>query len=53
MTLDQVFFRHLRIDHTFTLVPSADRVRVVIRDIRTGAIGAVGVSRQQLQAIAR
>ena len=39
------------LDHTFTLVPSADRLRVVVRDARTGAIGAIGVSRQQLEAI--
>jgi hypothetical protein len=41
----------MSIDHTFTLVPSAARLRVVVRDVRTGAIGAIGVSRQQLQAI--
>ena len=41
----------MSLDHTFTLVPSADRLRVVVRDVRTGAIGAVGVSRQHLQAI--
>jgi hypothetical protein len=39
------------IDHTFTLVPSAERLRVIVRDVRTGAIGAIGVSRQQLEAI--
>ncbi|HET7220416.1 MAG TPA: VWA domain-containing protein, partial [Vicinamibacterales bacterium] len=43
----------MSVDHTFTLVPSAVRLRVVVRDVRTGAIGAIGVSRQQLQAIAR
>jgi VWFA-related protein len=39
------------LDHTFTLVPSASRVRVVVRDVRSGAVGAIGVSREQLQAI--
>jgi hypothetical protein len=39
------------LDHTFTLVQSAARLRVVVRDVRTGAIGAIGVSREQLQAI--
>jgi len=39
------------LDHTFTLVPSAARLRVVVRDVRTGAVGAIGVSREQLQAI--
>jgi hypothetical protein len=43
----------LTLDHTFTLADSAARLRVVVRDVRTGAIGAVGVSRQQLQAILR
>jgi VWFA-related protein len=39
------------VDHTFTLTPTAERLRVVVRDVRTGAIGAIGVSRQQLEAI--
>ena len=48
----QQFLRDgLRIEHTVTLMPEADRVRVVVRDARTGAIGAIGVSRQQLEAI--
>ena len=41
----------ISLDHTFTLVPSAARLRIVIRDARTGAVGAIGVSRAQLQAI--
>ena len=41
----------MNLDHTFTLVPSADRVRVVVRDARTGAVGAISVSRQQLEAL--
>jgi VWFA-related protein len=48
----QQFLRDgLRIEHTVTLMPKAERLRVVVRDARTGAIGAIGVSRQQLQAI--
>ena len=49
--LPQFMREGMSLDHTFTLVPSADRLRVVVRDVRTGAIGAVGVSRQHLQAI--
>jgi hypothetical protein len=45
----QQFLRDgLRIEHTVTLMPGAERLRVVVRDARTGAIG---VSRQQLEAI--
>ena len=48
----QQFLRDgLRIEHTVTLAPDAERLRVVVRDVRTGAIGAIGVSRQQLEAI--
>ena len=43
----------MTLDHTFMLMPAAERLRVVVRDVRTGAIGAIGVSRQQLQAIGR
>ncbi len=43
----------LRIEHTVTLMPDAERLRVVVRDARTGAIGALGVSRQQIEAIMR
>ncbi len=39
------------LDHTFTLVPSAARLRIVVRDVRTGAVGAIGVSREQLLAM--
>jgi VWFA-related protein len=49
--LPQFLREGMSVDHTFTLVPSAVRLRVVLRDVRTGAIGAIGVSRQQLQAI--
>jgi hypothetical protein len=42
----------LRVDHTFTMDASATRLRVVVRDARTGAIGAISVTRQQLEAIA-
>ena len=41
----------LRIEHTVTLTPGVERLRVVVRDVRTGAIGAIGVSRRQLEAI--
>ncbi len=48
----QQFLRDgLRIEHTVTLMPEAERLRIVVRDIRTGAIGGIGVSRQQLEAI--
>ncbi len=50
----QQFLRDgLRIEHTVTLIPEAERLRVVVRDTRTGAIGAIAVSRQQLEAIGR
>jgi len=39
--------------HTVTLNPDAERLRVIVRDVRTGALGAVGVSREQLQNLAR
>jgi VWFA-related protein len=39
--------------HTVTLNPDAERLRVIVRDVRTGALGAVGVSREQLQTLAR
>jgi hypothetical protein len=48
--LPQFLREGMSVDHTFTLVPSAARLRVVVRDVRTGAIGAIGVSRQQLLA---
>ena len=41
------------VDHTFTLAPTAARLRVVVRDVRTGTVGALGVSRQQLLALPR
>ncbi len=48
----QQFLRDgLRIEHTVALSPEAERLRVVVRDVRTGAIGAIGVNRQQFQAI--
>jgi VWFA-related protein len=48
----QQFLRDgLRIEHTVTLMPETERLRVVVRDARTGAIGAIGISRQQLKAI--
>jgi VWFA-related protein len=39
--------------HTVNLNPEAERLRIVVRDVRTGALGAIGVSREQLQAIPR
>ena len=48
----QQFLRDgLRIEHTVTLMPEAERLRIVVRDVRTGTIGAIGVSRQQLERI--
>jgi VWFA-related protein len=41
------------VTHTLTLNPDAERLRIVVRDVRTGALGAIGVSRQQLQAVPR
>lgn len=38
----------MRIEHTVTQMPEAERLRVVVRDARTGAIGA---SRQLLDSI--
>ena len=49
--LQQFLRQGMRIEHTVTLMPEAERLRIVVRDVRTGAIGAIGVSRQQLQAI--
>jgi VWFA-related protein len=50
----QLFLRDdLGIEHTVTLMPEAERLRIVVRDTRTGAIGAIGVSRQELEAIVR
>jgi VWFA-related protein len=40
-------------DHTLTLASATERVRVVVRDIRTGAMGAIGVTRKQLQDLER
>ena len=51
--LPQFLREGLTVDHRFTLVPSAERLRVIVRDVRTGAVGAIGVSRPQLQAIVR
>jgi hypothetical protein len=51
--LPQFLREGLTVDHTFTLVPSAERLRVIVRDVRTGAVGAIGVSRPQLLAIVR
>lgn len=41
------------VSHTVTLSPDAERLRIIVRDVRTGNLGTIGVSRQQLQAIAR
>ena len=41
------------VTHTVTLNPDAERLRIVVRDVRTGALGAIGVSREQLLAITR
>jgi hypothetical protein len=48
--LPQFLREGLTVDQTFTLLPSAERLRVVVRDVRTGAIG---VSRPPLQAVVR
>ena len=40
------------LDHGFTLDATAARLRIVVRDVRTGVVGAIGVSREQLQSIA-
>lgn len=50
----QQFYRvGLTFDRTVTLAPDATRLRIVIRDVRTGALGSIGLSRQQLQDITR
>ncbi len=51
--LQQFLREGTTLTHTITLNPDAERLRVIMRDVRTGAVGAIGVSRQQLQAIAR
>jgi hypothetical protein len=43
----------MTVDHAFILEHSAERLRVTVRDVRTGALGSIGVNRQQLQAIVR
>jgi hypothetical protein len=37
--LSQFLREGLSVDHRFTLVPSAERLRVIIRDVRTGHRG--------------
>jgi VWFA-related protein len=51
--LQQFLRSGLTFDRIVTLMPDAERLRVVVRDVRTGALGAIGVSRQQFQAIPR
>ena len=51
--LDQFLRDGVSIDHTLTLTPDAERLRVVVRDVRTGALGAIGISKEQLQALGR
>ena len=51
--LEQFLRSGLRFDRIVTLMPDAERLRVVVRDVRTGALGAIGVSRQQIQTIPR
>jgi VWFA-related protein len=43
----------LTFDRMVTLAPDAVRMRIVLRDVRTGALGSIGVTRPQLQAIPR
>ena len=50
----QQFLRDgLTFAQTVTLHPEAERLRIVVRDVRTGAVGAIGISRRQLQSIPR
>ena len=51
--LDQFLRDGVSIDHTLTLTPDAERLRVVVRDVRTGALGAIGISKEQLQDLRR
>jgi VWFA-related protein len=41
------------VNHAVTVTPDLERLRVVVRDVRTGALGAVSVSKEQLQSLAR
>jgi VWFA-related protein len=51
--LEQFLRDGVSIDHIVTLTPDTERLRVVVRDIRTGTLGAIGVSKEQLQSLAR
>ena len=51
--LQQFLSAGLKFDRTVTLRPDTERLRIIVRDVRTGALGAIGVSRQQIQAIPR
>ena len=51
--LDQFLRDGVSISHTLTTTPDLERLRVVVRDVRTGAVGAVSVSKEQLQNLAR
>jgi VWFA-related protein len=51
--LQQFHRSGLTFDRTVTLAPDAERLRLVVRDIRTGTLGAIGITRKQLQAIPR
>ena len=51
--LDQFLRDGVSLNHTVTVTPDLERLRVVVRDVRTGALGAVSVSKDQLQNLAR
>jgi VWFA-related protein len=51
--LQQFHRAGLTFDRIVTLAPDTERLRIVVRDVRTGAIGAIGITRTQLQAIPR
>jgi hypothetical protein len=36
---------------TLTVLPDVQRLRIVVRDEKTGNVGAVGISAKQLQTI--
>jgi hypothetical protein len=51
--LDQFLRDGVSINHTLAVTADLERLRVVVRDVRTGALGAVSVSKDQLQNLPR
>jgi hypothetical protein len=50
--LDQITREGLSVSSTVAVLPDAQRVRVVVRDVRTGNLGAVSIPAKNLKTIA-